>query len=203
LIETVDTGVRPNTTDFISNRVMAKRLNDGNVAGQAWIEVGWAEVGWANIVNGWPDQMVYVCDTVHDDWHFYGSVCTGAGCHIDVRIVPSSSCSIGNTSCTWYAQRWNHSTLVWQNLHSVSLPMDRAYVEEFNEVNNDGANPAPNHLAVDYNNNDMDWVLTQRRYNDGTWLDWSSVNTGTSRLAPYCVDWIANYSEFTVTLGGC
>jgi hypothetical protein len=201
-IETVDTGARPDTMDFIANRVMAKKL-EGNPSGQAWIEIGWAEVGWANIVNGWPDQMVYVYDTVHYVWHFYGSVCTGAGCHIDVRIVPGSSCTIGASSCTWYAQRWNHSTSVWQTLHSITLPMDRAYVEQFTEVNNDGLNPAPGHLAVDYNNNDMDWLLTQRRFSNGSWLNWSSANTGTSEEAPYCINWYANYSEWTVRNGGC
>ena len=197
-IETPNPGVRANTNDFIASRILLKK----DSAGSQWIEVGWAEVGWHGLVNGVPEQFVYVYDTVHRAWHFYDALCVGTGCHVDVRAHPSTNCDIGDPSCVWNAQIWNHSLGVWEQLHAVTLPMDRAYVEEFTEVSIDPNNPTSTHLQVDLDFNDLDWFLTQRKFADGTWRDWDS-NTSKQAVAPYCIEWINNYYRFEAQNGGC
>lgn len=202
-IEVVNPTVRPNTLDFVVSRIMAKKLNDGDVSGQAWLEVGWAEIGWEGLVGGVPEQFVYTYDTVADEWSFYNALCVSDGCHVDVRIIPSASCDIGDPTCVWSAQLFNHSTGTWQNLRSVTLPMDRAYLEEFTEVYMDLDEPMSGHVDLDQSYNDLDWWQTQRRYADGSFVNWNSTATSVVAQAPYCSDWITNYYRFEAQEGGC
>lgn len=193
-IEATDPSARANTVDFNANRIMAK-----NSTSTKWIEVGWAETGW-KLVSGVPEQYVYVYDTVSQDWHFYDAL---AGGHIDVRIVKSSSCNIGDPTCIYIAQIWNHSSGAWENLRSASLPMDRMYVEEFTEVYEDPAQAAA-HMEIDRAANDLDWFETDRRYADGSWRLWNTDNTtpGNS-TSTYCTDWITPHSRFETFKGAC
>ncbi len=172
-IEVTNPGVRAGKDEFVASRILAKK--DG--AGSAWLEVGWAEIGWRDLVNGVPEQFVYTYDTAHNEWELYNSLCVSDGCHVDVRIIKGSTCDIGDPTCTWTAQLFNHSTGTWQNLHSVTLPQDRAYIEEMTEVYIDPDFPLTleDHIAVDQVNNDLDWSDTQRRYVDSTWNVWRFV----------------------------
>lgn len=198
-IEVTNANTRPNTNDFVASRLLAK----SNVAGDAWIEVGWAEVGFPGTLdpNGLPEQYVYVYDTVHREWHFYNTLCV-TSCHVDVRIVKSSSCVIGSPPCVWTAQLYNHTAGAWANLHSVTLPMDRAYLEEFTEVYVDPSQPVT-HFAIDLASNDLDWFETQRRFSDGSWNLWVTTNTTTLAVTPYCIDWITSRYVFEAQNGGC
>jgi hypothetical protein len=194
-IEVNNTGVRPNTFDFVANRIMLKNSTDS-----IWLEAGWAEVGWTGLVGGSPQQYVYVYDAYYDEWFFYDDLCTSSGCHIDVRIIQAASCDLGDPSCIWRAQLFNHSTGSWETLHSVTLGMDRGYIEEMTEVHI--ASPFVSHFSVDAAN-DQDWFLTQRRFSDNTWHNWANSNSVAGAVAPYCIDWITLYSRFEAQNGGC
>jgi hypothetical protein len=199
-IEVTNPTVRANTDDFVANRILAKKRTNG--PGQAWIEVGWAEIGWAGLVGGVPEQFAYVYDSAHPVWHLYDTLCVSAGCHIDVRIVSDPGCDFGALSCVWSAQLFNHTTGTWQNLHSVRLPMDRAYLEEYTEIHTDPNHPLTGHLEVDQALNEVDWQ-TQRRYADGSFRAWSGTASDTSADAPYCAHWINNRYRFEAQTGGC
>lgn len=202
-IEVTNPTARAGTQDFVVSRIMMKKDPSGPGPEQAWLEVGWAETGCCGLVGGVPEQYVYTFDTAGGGWEFYGALCVTSGCHIDVRIVKDSSCDIGDPTCIWKAQQFNHSTGTWQNLRSVSLPMDRGYIEEYTEIYQDPDFPMSGHIDVDQTYNGLDWFETQRRYSDDTWHLWNSSNTGTGSVSPYCIDWIANYYEFEAQEGGC
>lgn len=188
-IEVTNAGTRANTADFFANRVMAK-----NSAGTVWIEVGWAETGW-HLVDGLPRQFVYVYDTAHSDWHFYNLVAPGG--HIDVRIIKATTCSIGDPSCTFHAQLFNHSTGLWQTLHSVILPIDRGYLEEYSEVYEDPNQPAQ-HMSIDIPNNSLNWFETQRRVADGSWGLWTGNTSAGDSSTSYCTTWQHQHYQFIV-----
>ena len=195
-INVTNAGARVGTFDFLANRVMGK--NAGN---NIWIEVGWAEVGWRTDSNGFAAKNVYVYDTVSAAWHFYNVVVEGN--HIDVRIVKSSSCDIGDPSCTYYAQLYNHSTDAWQTLRTVTLAMDRMYLEQYTEVYQDPDEPSQ-HMAIDIPDNSLNWVLTQRRFADGSWLNWGTPNTSAgSSTSTYCTSWTNNYYKWYAYKGSC
>lgn len=194
-LEITNPGARANTIDFVANRVMAK-----NATGSEWIEVGWAEVGW-ELVGGYPEQWVYVYDTVHDQWHFYGGLVVGS--HVDVRILSSSSCDPGDPTCVWTAQLFNHGSGLWENLHSVTLPMDYVYLEEYTEVYVDPGQPLV-HIAIDNDSNHLDWFETQRRFAAGDWRLWGNSNTfADDSSTVYCTSWTTLYSKFWTYKGSC
>lgn len=200
-IEVADPSVRAGTDDQIKHRIRMTETTSGG----AWIEVGWLEYG-MNLVSGAPEQYVYVNSSAapQDDFLF-GPLSVAAGSHIDVQIVKASSCDIGDPSCTYIAQRWNHSTLAWTTLRSVVLPMDRGYLEEFTKVYQDPSPSFPGHISVDTANNDMDWTQTKRRHQDDSWHLWGTSNTVLTLDddGSYCSDWINLSYRFEAQNGFC
>lgn len=195
-INVTNAGARLGTSDFVANRIMGKNANSN-----VWIEVGWAEVGWLTDSNGFPKKIVYVYETQNPGWRYYNTVTAGG--HVDVRIVKASSCAIGDPSCTYHAQLFNHSTGAWQTLHSTTLPMDRLYLEQYTEVYIDPAEPAY-HMSIDIPDNSLNWVEVQRRFADGSWAVWNAANTSAGNSSStYCASWTNNYYKWYAYKGSC
>jgi hypothetical protein len=188
-LSVVDTGIRPNTYDFVATRFMVKRdLGNGDMA---WLEAGWAETGWA----GSGRQHVYTYNTNSRSWQFYDQYALRPGDRpwIDLHTDGQGTWQ----AWLWWGNRWNLLT-------AQKLPVGRSgYIEQYVEVYADprrAARIGVPPVTVDNVQLRPAGGSSGQRYWRGD-VNTQAADASAQRSSGFCLDWKNRYDTWTA--GDC